>query len=86
MKKPKMKKYLVKFSMAGFWEQEIEGESIDDVIWDYKAFDVSEEPLHWEDFSVDSVVDLETGEEVEIVTYRNDEEEPNRYKPKEEDK
>jgi len=83
-KKPKIKKYLVKFSMAGFWEQEMEGENIDDVLWDYEAFDVSDEPLHWEDFSIDSVVDLETGEEVEIVSTYAGKELPNRYKGEEE--
>ena len=83
-KKPKIKKYLVKFSMAGFWEQEMEGENIDDVLWDYEAFDVSDKPLHWEDFSIDSVVDLETGEEVEIVSTYAGKELPNRYKGEEE--
>jgi hypothetical protein len=78
-----MPRYLVKFSMAGFWEQEMEGENIDDVLWDHEAFDVADEPLRWDDFSIDSVVNLETGEETEIVSTFHGKELPNRYKGEE---
>lgn len=75
-----MPRYLVKFSMVAYWEQEIEAENLDDAIWDYERFEVDEEPDEWDDFSLDSVVNLDTGEEVEIVSTYKGVELPNRYK------
>jgi len=75
-----MAKFLVKYSMVAYWEQEIEAEDLEEATWSHDELDVSEEPLRWDDFSVDSVVDLKTGEEHEIVTTYNGKELPNRYK------
>ena len=76
-----MSKYLVKYSMIAYWETEVEADNAEEASWMHDDLDMSEEP-EWDDFSVDSVVDLSTGEEVEIVTSIHGVEQPNRYKGK----
>jgi hypothetical protein len=78
-----MPKYLVKYSMVAYWETEVEADNIEEASWMHDDFDMSDEP-EWGDFSVDSIVDVSTGKEVEIVTYVNDIEQLNRYKGKKE--
>lgn len=78
-----MPRYLVKYSMVAYWKQEVEADNVEEASWMHDDLDVSEEP-EWDDFSVDSVTDLATGEEVEIVTYLHGVEQPNRYKGKKE--
>lgn len=79
-----MPKYLVKYSMVAYWEQEVEAENEWEACEMHDELDVSEEPLEWDDFSVDTVVDLATGEEYEIVTTHHGKELPNRHKGEEE--
>ena len=80
-----MPKYLVKYSMVAYWQQEIEADSVEHASWAHDDLDVSDEPMEWDDFSIDSVVDLATGEEHEIVTTYKGVELPNRYKGKKDD-
>lgn len=80
-----MAKYLVKYSMVAYWEEEVEAEDVEEASWipSQIDFELPEEPNSWDDFSVDSVVDLATGKEVEIVTTYMGKELPNRYKGEE---
>jgi hypothetical protein len=80
-----MPKYLVKYSMVAYWEQEVEAEDENVACEMHDELDVSEEPLKWDDFSVDTVVDLESGKEYEIVTTYHGRELPNRHKENEND-
>ena len=75
-----MAKYLVKYSMVAYWEQEVEAKNIYEASWLRDELDVSEEPLKWDDFSVDSVVDIKSGEEHEVLTTYMGKKIPNRYK------
>lgn len=75
-----MPKYLVKYSMAAYWEEEVEAEDMDEAIAAMEYIEITEDPKSWEDYSIDSVVDLETGEEHEITSTLRGVEIPNRYK------
>ena len=78
-----MPKYLIKYSMVGYWEDEIEADTLEEAMW-HENLDVSDEPMKWGEFSVDSVTELSTGIEYEIVSTYKGVEQPNRFKEKEE--